>query len=143
MIAVIVDDERTFAAALAPCLERRGIEVFTVDVAHDVSEVCQRVRPDVLIVELLMDGGVTGFELVDAVHGHGVFPHVILVCGFPYPELQSSARERGIGHFLAKPIERVELDAVLDQLAAAPAPGRLAPGKADPGAGPLPFSDDS
>jgi DNA-binding response OmpR family regulator len=73
----VVEDERVIAAAIAARLRAEG---FTVEVAHDGPagvELCRRVRPDLVILDLMLPG-IDGLEVCRRVQAERSVPVLML-----------------------------------------------------------------
>lgn len=115
MIAVaVVDDHPATASGLAALLaHEQGLRVVgTAGSAAEAVELCDRLRPDVVIVDIQMGGRPVGLELVHRFARAGG-PAVILFSAYDYPGFHARALELGARGFLAKTASLAEIvDAV-------------------------------
>jgi CheY-like chemotaxis protein len=80
MRVLIVDDNSAFLAAARALLEREGLEVVGVALtAAEALQQAERLRPDVLLVDITLDGE-SGFELARRLqHDPGCQGAVVLI----------------------------------------------------------------
>ena len=83
--------------------------------AHGAIEAIQRLRPDVVILDIRMPGG-TGLQVLEAVKRREVAPVVIVLTAFPYPQYRKKCLEAGAEFFFDKATEFDHIAQVLAQL---------------------------
>jgi CheY-like chemotaxis protein len=112
---VIVDDEASVRELFEGALSDRGHRVGTAGSVAEGLEVCERVNPDVVIVDIFMPER-SGLELIRAVRQRSRPPRVIAVTGGGSNEdfdVLLTAKDAGAAVALRKPLPvRVLIDAV-------------------------------
>jgi CheY-like chemotaxis protein len=64
---LLVDDDRDLVESLAQVLKTRGYEVATAFSAADGLKALPRVRPDLVVMDVMMETDTAGFEAVDLI----------------------------------------------------------------------------
>jgi two-component system sensor histidine kinase/response regulator len=111
---LLVDDDPSLIASLNRLLRRAKFEVFTADNGERALELLPTVRPDVILLDIMMPG-LSGYEVCQRIRADRRyrFLKILLLSG------KSSTRERldgyavGADDYLAKPFENEELLAKL------------------------------
>jgi two-component system sensor histidine kinase/response regulator len=111
---LLVDDDPSLIASLNRLLRRAKFEVFTADKGERALELLPTVRPDVLLLDIMMPG-LDGYEVCQRIRADRRyrFLKILLLSG------KSSTRERldgyavGADDYLAKPFDNEELLAKL------------------------------
>lgn len=122
---MMVEDEKGFAEMMSAVLAARGFEV---RVCHSGEEALARYQPgtfDLLISDLVMPG-MNGIELVRRVRQLDARQCIVMITGFPSPQLLDETFERVTLCFLTKPftVERFMETAVkCMERSLEPAPG--------------------
>jgi CheY-like chemotaxis protein len=111
---VIVDDTPLVRELLRDFLATVGHEVATAASGADALEVVPVFQPDVILTDMAMPG-MSGAELLDALHRAGVTVPVILISGTPIP------MPEGFFGLLTKPFDLPKLAEIVT---AAPHHGR-------------------
>jgi signal transduction histidine kinase len=117
-----VDDNRDVADTLAMMLRMEGHEVRVVNHAAAVLEAARDFRPDVVLLDIGLPGGMNGYELARRLRERPGQGQVLLVAltGYGQDEDKRLAREAGFDAHLTKP---ADLDDLLALLADAPVVG--------------------
>jgi len=111
---LIVDDEPHVRELLRDFLLGAGYEVTTVATGTEALAALPTIQPDVILIDMLMPG-LSGTDVLDALHRAGVTVPVILMSGHP-----DIVREGFFG-VLSKPFN---LRTLTELVAAAMGPGR-------------------
>ena len=102
----IADDSRIVREHLVTMLEElAGIEV--VGQADNVAEAIKaisKLRPDAVILDILMPGG-SGIEVLENIKQAGAGPLVIILTNYPYPVYRQKCMQAGADFFLDKSSE--------------------------------------
>jgi DNA-binding NtrC family response regulator len=101
---LLVDDEPPLLLTYGKILEKHGYEVTTADsVIHAYAKLQQR-EFEVLICDLTLGGGRTGFEIIDL--AFFLYPSIraILLTGQEDPETEAEAASNGV-EILFKPVQ--------------------------------------
>lgn len=107
---VVVDDDASSVHLLTTVLAMAGAtDVHGITDPRQVVTTCQRLRPDLLLLDLHM-GLVDGQEILDDL-GPAIAEHlaVIVLTGDTHPEVKKRALATGATGFIAKPFDLVEL----------------------------------
>lgn len=127
---LLVDDDRTFCAALAGALRRRG---HTVLLAHDYDDAlaeAQAWSPDRAVIDLRMPGR-GGLEVVQALRAMLPELRMVVLTGYGSIATAVEAIKAGAVHYLTKPADADEIMAAFErteanvEAAPASAPPRL------------------
>jgi len=117
MKVFIADDSRAVVKRLADLLEEvPGAQL--VGQASDVSETVQgvqKLRPDVLILDLQMPGG-TGLDVLRAIRVDHPYLYVLICTNYAYPQLCDECLTAGANFFLDKSAEFEKIPAILREL---------------------------
>src|SRR6267378_935465 len=105
---LLIDDDESVLRAIGAYLERIGAEVHREATGQAGIETFERVRPDVVILDLhLPDAG--GLEVLERLKTQGA--SVILLTGNGDIETAVRAMQLGAEHFLTKPVDMTHLAA--------------------------------
>ena len=110
---LIVDDERSIRETLGEFVRENGHEVF---VAGDVEEAIGIVKasiPDVVVSDIVLPGA-DGIALLDRIDAIAPDIQVIMITGEPTVETAADAVRQGAFDYLAKPVSRAEIQAVVE-----------------------------
>lgn len=116
---LIVDDDRSFCAALAAALRRRG---FASAVAHDYGEALAEAdawEPIKAVVDLRMPGK-GGLDLVQSLRSKFPAIQVVVLTGFGSIATAVEAIKLGAQHYLTKPASVDEILAAFERTTADP-----------------------
>lgn len=116
---LIVDDDKSFCAALAAALRRRG---FASAVAYDYNEALAEAEawgPSKAVVDLRMPGR-GGLDLVHALRTKFPAIQVVVLTGFGSIATAVEAIKLGAQHYLTKPASVDEILAAFDRTTADP-----------------------
>lgn len=114
---LLVDDDRTFCAALAGALRRRG---HTVLLAHDFDDALAEAKawsPDRAVVDLRMPGR-GGLEVVQALRAQLPELRIVVLTGYGSIATAVEAIKAGAVHYLTKPAEADEILSAFDRTCA-------------------------
>src|SRR5437879_7326207 len=105
---LLIDDDESVLRAIGAYLEKIGAEVHREASGQAGIETFERVRPDVVILDLhLPDAG--GLEVLERLKAQGA--SVILLTGNGDIETAVRAMQLGAEHFLTKPVDMTHLAA--------------------------------
>ena len=112
---LLVDDEDDLRLFLKEALSRDG---YLVDDAPDANTALVRMAEkhySVVITDLNMPGGPTGFDLIAAVKARDAITLCVVITGYASMETAIQAVKFGAYDFVQKPFKLAEIEAVLDR----------------------------
>ncbi len=115
--ALIVDDELIVGRRLKPVLEKLGFEVETFEESGLALARFLEAGFDVVVSDIRMKG-IDGMTLLDRVRARSRRSKVILITGYPSPEVAAEAMSRGAFEVLSKPLRTDRLREVVRRAAA-------------------------
>lgn len=118
MRVLVVDDDRSNCLVQVRLLEIAGYEAFCCHDGADAMEVIERLRPDVILLDLCMPQ-MDGFAVVEELnHNFDMRPKcLIAVTGLTTEEAKHKASELGFDYYLLKPVEWSRLSSILQHVA--------------------------
>ena len=111
---LIVDDEEAQRTVLAGFLRKRGFRVTTASNATEAVRVATAESVDLVLTDMRMPG-MTGVELLDAVHRLNPDIGVVVMTAFGTVANAVDAMKRGASDYLTKPVDLDELEVVVDR----------------------------
>lgn len=106
---MIVEDEPLIAADIASILNNNGYQVACkVDNAEAALEKLQTISPDLLLLDIKIDGDTDGIALAHQVRKSYSVPHIFLTSFYDEPTL-ARARETSPHGYIVKPFEERDL----------------------------------
>ncbi len=115
---VIADDEVRICQLIQALInwEDMGMEIAgTANNGIDACNVIEKVRPDILITDIRMPG-CSGLELIEKVKKKNPELEIIIISGYAHFEYAQQAIRYGVGYYLLKPINKIELTGILEKL---------------------------
>jgi len=115
--AMVVDDEPIVGRRLRPVLEKLGLEV---EVFEDSALALARFSEaafDIVVSDVRMKG-LDGVSLLEQIRARSPRCKVILITGYPSPEVAAEAMAKGAFECLAKPLKTDRLRQVVERAAA-------------------------
>lgn len=115
---VIADDEIRICQLIQALInwEDMGMEIAgTANNGIDACNVIEKVRPDILITDIRMPG-CSGLELIEKVKKKNPELEIIIISGYAHFEYAQQAIRYGVGYYLLKPINKIELTGILEKL---------------------------
>ena len=110
--ALLVDDEEEFVTTLAERLQLRGIRVLTATDGQEALSLIERVRPQVVVLDIMMPG-IGGLEVLQHIKRNYSAIEVILLTGRGTTKEGIEGMRLGAFDFLIKPVSVEELVARL------------------------------
>jgi FixJ family two-component response regulator len=111
-LVCIVDDDRSLLRALGRLLRTAGFTVEAFASAEEFLEARHRVPPCCLVLDVRL-GGMSGFQLHEALLARGAAPPVVFITAHDDSDTRERARRTGAIQYLRKPFED---SALLDAL---------------------------
>lgn len=115
MRVLVADDDRGNVELQVRLLQREGHHAFRCYHGADVMEMVERLRPDVLLLDLAMPD-LSGYEIAEELRlNPDLRPEcVIAVTGYDRDSDRARTAEAGFDHHLVKPVSWDQLQAVLE-----------------------------
>lgn len=107
MIKVLyVDDMPECLSLIQRVLARRGeVEYYAAEVASEGIALCEKVDPDVVLVDIGLPGAFDGFDVVHALRGNGFCGLIVALTARADGETRVRCEREGFDFFLAKPFD--------------------------------------
>lgn len=117
LTVLVADDDVTNRLLLEAILHREGYDVIHAEDGREAVEVFERQRPDLVLMDVRMPGldGYRATELIKAMSGDVFVPVIFLTANSDVDSMVKSV-ESGGDDFLAKPYNRVQLQARINAL---------------------------
>ncbi|AEW96531.1 response regulator [Streptantibioticus cattleyicolor] len=123
-----MDDNKVIRQLIRVNLELEGFEVVTAADGAECLEIVERVRPDVVTLDVVMPR-LDGLRAAARLRGDPCTRHlrIAIVSACTHAEIESGL-QAGVDAFLSKPFEPAELVRLVRRLAHTPRPSSGAPG---------------
>ena len=113
---MIVEDEAITAMATGAMLKRLGhVVLAAVGTGQDALDACRRQRPDLVLMDIRLDGDLDGIETAKLLRRDSDVP-VVFVSAYVDDTTKTRAAEAGPFDFLAKPLDEYDLQDLLTRL---------------------------
>jgi CheY-like chemotaxis protein len=120
---LVVEDEQIIAADLTNKLQRMGHRVVGTAIAgHEAISIAERVRPDLVLMDVQLEDGMTGTAAARIIQER-TRAKIIFLTAFPGVFLADPGRMSEPGICLGKPFSRTQLEAALDAALGRPTNG--------------------
>jgi two-component system response regulator RegA len=107
---LIVEDDPSFAKALARSFERRGYVVTLCDRVENIAATLETVAPAFAVIDLKL-AGLSGLEAVKILHDSDAKMKVVVLTGFASITTAIEAIKLGACYYLAKPSNADDIEA--------------------------------
>jgi len=114
---LIVEDDAAFARTLGRSFERRDYQVTLAASFDEVTTVLKTESPGYAIVDLKLQGDVSGLACVQALHAHDPAMLIVVLTGFASIATAVEAIKLGACHYLAKPSNTDDIEAAFGRAA--------------------------
>ena len=104
MTFLVVDDDPGVRSSLKGVLEDEGFQVLTVDSGEEGLKQVEKLKPDVVLLDVLMPSGIDGIETLRRIKGSGADTAVMMISGHGTIEMAVTAMELGALDFIEKPL---------------------------------------
>jgi response regulator RpfG family c-di-GMP phosphodiesterase len=112
---LIVDDEPDFRFLLVEALESMGYDSVGAENGNEALELIKKKHFAVIFTDLNMPGGLSGLDLIRAIHNVDPKSFSILMTGFATTEAAIQALKEGAYDFIQKPFKLAEMEASLNR----------------------------
>ena len=112
---LVVEDDVDVARTIRALLELLGHRARVVHLGRDAIAAAREERPDVLLCDIGLPGGIDGYEVARRFRADASLSsvHLIAVTGWGHPDDRRKALEAGFNLHLTKPVGPDRLEAVL------------------------------
>ncbi len=104
-VILVIDDEKLQRDILRTILEDEGFETHTASSAEEGLEIIKKIRPDVVLTDLKMEG-MDGIELIDSLPEEPFKPTTIVMTAFGTISSAVDAIKKGAFDYLTKPLDK-------------------------------------
>ena len=104
MTMLIIDDEPGVRSSLKGVLEDEGFQVFTAASGEEGLEELDKVKPDMVLLDVLMPAGIDGIETLRRIKASESNAAVMMISGHGTIEMAVTAMELGALDFVEKPL---------------------------------------
>jgi CheY-like chemotaxis protein len=120
---LVIEDNEDAAEMLKQVLELFGHRVTTAGTAHEGIERARESHPDLILCDIGLPGGVSGYEVARALRADPATRtlRIVALSGYGRPEDKARVAEVGFDGHLTKPVDMDALKAVLSGVVSAPA----------------------
>jgi DNA-binding NtrC family response regulator len=112
---LVVDDERSYRDSLRSMLLLKGYQVETAEGDHDAVDLGMSFKPDVLVVDWMLRNHKDGLEVAEVLRAANPRMQVIVITGYPTPNIEAQVETIPYAQFLAKPFTLTDLIAALER----------------------------
>lgn len=95
--ALLIEDDRPAGEAYIYVLEKHGMEVAHVRRGEDAMEAAERLRPDVVLLDIRLAGEMDGYAVIEEFKKHPFLKHVPILIVTNYGLIQDVARGKASG----------------------------------------------
>ena len=115
---LLVEDNRDAAHTAARLLQLAGHDVRTAHVGSSALEIARSFRPDVILCDIGLPGGMSGYDVARAVRQEPALSSAYLVAltGYGRDEDRRQSEEAGFDLHLTKPVDCQKLEDLLSSL---------------------------
>src|SRR5262249_5430010 len=116
---LLVEDNRDAAHTAARLLQMAGHDVRTAHVGSAALEIARSFLPDVILCDIGLPGGMSGYDVARAVRQDPALSSIYLVAltGYGRDEDRRQSEEAGFALHLTKPVDCEKLEGLLGNLA--------------------------
>ena len=117
-VVLIVDDQPAIRRIMARILQVDGYDLHTASNGREALELANQLRPDVILLDVLMPDGMNGFEVCAAVRQQPALADIpiIMVTALDDRESRLKGIQSGADDFIVKPFDPVELQARIENI---------------------------
>lgn len=111
---LIIDDERPIRETLEMFLREKGYEVATSEDGKEGLEAVQRVRPEIVILDIRLPG-MDGLEVLRRIKEKGEETQVIMITAYHDTETTRQAMKLGAYEYIRKPLDADEFENAIEK----------------------------
>lgn len=127
---LLVEDEPNIIEAISFLLERDGWTVRIHQEGGDAVQAIERVKPDVLVLDVMLPGR-SGFDILRDLRRAAAFADlpILMLTARGQTKDRELAESYGVSHYMTKPFSNEDMLHTVRSLHAGVAPADLAPGE--------------
>ncbi|MEM1324650.1 MAG: response regulator [Bacteroidota bacterium] len=111
---LIVEDEPLYADQLELLIDRLGYEFLAVvDNGRAALEMVQQQTPDLILMDIYIQGNLDGIELTEKIHERHLIPTIFITSLRDELTFRRASRTKAT-HFIVKPFEELQLQRVIE-----------------------------
>lgn len=111
---LLIEDDAAFARTLGKSFERRGYRVVHATSLETASPFLESHDPGYAVVDLKLEGEVSGLACVKALHKHNPDMLIVVLTGYASIATAVEAVKLGACHYLAKPSNTDDIEAAFN-----------------------------
>lgn len=115
---IIADDEERICKLIQALVDWESLSMEVVATAHNGLEVLEYVKKysnDILITDIRMPG-MSGLDVIQALKKERPEMEIIIISGYAHFDYAKTAISYGVGNYLLKPINKIELVSTLEKV---------------------------
>ena len=113
---IVAEDEMLIRSSLARALRKDGYDVSEAKNYAEALENLQDGRCDLAVVDLYLEDGMHGLNLLREIHRQSPQAKIIVISAFGTSEVKEAAMMEGIDRFYDKPFEIVDIHKAVSEL---------------------------
>ena len=111
-LILIVEDEKILADSMALYLERHAYATAVAYAGEESLQLAEENSPDVMVVDIQLPG-IDGLEVLRCIREASPSTEVVMITAYASIATAVEAMQCGVFHYLSKPLDLVELCAVV------------------------------
>ena len=119
--ALIVDDQPDIRKLILMTMESEDFDLHEADNGEDAWQVAQKLRPTVVLLDVMMPGGLDGYQVCEKIKGDpslkGITKVILLTARGQRTDIERG-ESAGCDAYLVKPFSPIELLDTVDRLVA-------------------------
>lgn len=110
---LIVDDQQAVQRIISRILQNEGYDLYTANNGAEALQLAQEIMPDVVLLDVLMPNGLSGFEVCKQLRANHLLNDVpiLMVTALDDRESRLEGIQNGADDFIVKPFDPLELQA--------------------------------
>ncbi len=110
-IVLIVEDDTSLQKLLTEKLNTENINTVVVDTAQKAINRIHEEKPDLILLDIMLPGGMNGFDVLEQIKGNEVLKHIPVIVLTNLSTEQKTAQEIGAVDYIVK--ANISLDEVV------------------------------
>ncbi|HOX67835.1 MAG TPA: response regulator [Burkholderiaceae bacterium] len=115
---LIIEDQLAIRQLIRITLELEDLEIHEAATGPEGLEAAQRLQPQVVLLDLMMPGGLDGFQVCERIRGELGLSNtkVVLMTARDQPEDRARGMKAGADEYLVKPFSPRELAGIVSRM---------------------------